>query len=159
MSRQIRPVIVAVAAAVTVAAVGGSLTKIGPWYRDLEKAAVNPPDWVFGPAWTIIYGLCVVAAVDGWRSLKTSRERAWLISLFFINAVLNVLWSAVFFTFKRPDLALAEVATLWLSVLSLMIFLSRGGRRGAVYLLPYLVWVAFAAYLNLRTVQLNAPFG
>jgi tryptophan-rich sensory protein len=159
MTRSSKPILVAAGGALLVAIAGGSLTKIGPWYRGLEKAELNPPDWAFGPAWTIIYFLCVVAAVVGWRSLKTSRERAWLISLFFINAVLNVLWSAVFFTFQRPDIALAEVITLWLSVLALVIFLSRSGRRGAVYLAPYLIWVAFAAYLNLRTVQLNAPFG
>jgi len=69
-----------------------------------------------------------------------------------------VLWSAIFFTLQRPDWALAEVVTLWLSILALVVFLAPRSRRAAVLLAPYLLWVAFAAVLNLRVVQLNAPF-
>ncbi|MEM9840486.1 MAG: TspO/MBR family protein [Pseudomonadota bacterium] len=153
-----RPILVAVAAAIFVAVAGGAASKIGPWYRDLIKPAANPPDWVFAPAWTLIYALCVVAAVRGWRACETSAERAWLLSLFFINAVLNVLWSALFFTAQRPDWALAEVVTLWLSILALVVFFWPRSRSASLLLMPYLVWVAFAAWLNLRIVELNAPF-
>lgn len=135
------------------------MTDIGPWYRALDKSALTPPDWAFGPAWTVIYALAAVAAVLGWRSAKTSRARSILISLFFVNAILNVLWSFIFFSVKRPDLALAEVATLWISVLSLIIFLWPVRRTAALILSPYLAWVAFAAYLNYRVVVLNPPFG
>lgn len=135
------------------------MTDIGPWYQGLKKPAVNPPNWAFAPAWTAIYALAVIAGVTGWRACRTSKQRAWLISLFFANAILNVLWSAVFFTLKRPDWALAEVATLWLSVLALVVFLWRISRPAALVLIPYLVWVAFAAYLNLEVVKLNGPFG
>ena len=142
-----------------VALAGGFATDIGSWYRGLAKPALNPPDWAFAPAWTIIYALAATAAVIGWRATRTSAERAWLLSLFFANAVLNVLWSLIFFTVKRPDWALAEVATLWLSVLALIIFCSRFAPRAALLLAPYLVWVGFAAFLNYETVRLNAPFG
>lgn len=135
------------------------MTDIGPWYRALDKSALTPPDWAFGPAWTVIYALAAVAAVLGWRSAKTSRARSILISLFFVNAILNVLWSFIFFSVKRPDLALAEVATLWISVLALIIFLWPVRRTAALILSPYLAWVAFAAYLNYRVVVLNPPFG
>jgi tryptophan-rich sensory protein len=154
-----RPVAVAAAAAVAVAILGGAMTEIGPWYRALEKSALTPPDWAFGPAWTVIYALAAIAAVLGWRAAKDSRTRSLLISLFFINAVLNVLWSFFFFTLKRPAFALAEVATLWLSVLALIVFLWPVRRAAALCLAPYLAWVAFAAYLNYRVVVLNAPFG
>lgn len=150
--------IVAASAAVLVAMVGGAMTDTGTWYRDLEKSSLNPPDWAFGPAWTVIYALTAIAAVIGWRATTTSRARAWLISLFFINAVLNVLWSAVFFTAKRPDWAMAEVVTLWASVLSLIVFLWPLSQRAAALLVPYLLWVGFAAYLNFRVVALNGPF-
>lgn len=153
-----RPIAIAVAAAVAVAVTGGSMTDIGPWYRALGKSSLTPPDWAFGPAWTVIYALAVIASVLGWRMTKTNRQRAWLLSLFFINAVLNVLWSFIFFALKRPDLALAEVATLWVSVLSLIVFLWPLQRLAAVLLAPYLAWVAFAAYLNYVVVLLNAPF-
>ncbi len=153
------PTVIAVLAALGVAILGGVMTDIGPWYESLKKPAFNPPNWVFGPAWTIIYALAVVAAVAGWRATRTSAERAWLISLFFFNALLNILWSAIFFTFKRPDWAFAEVIVLWLSVLALIVFFYRFSKTTALALLPYLAWVAFAAYLNFTVVQLNGPFG
>lgn len=154
-----RPILVAAACAVAVAILGGAMTDVGPWYQDLEKSALTPPDWAFGPAWTVIYALTAIAAVLGWRATQTSRARAWLISLFFINAVLNIAWSFFFFTLRRPDLALAEVATLWLSVLAMIVFLWPIRRRASLFLAPYLLWVTFAAYLNYRVTALNPPFG
>lgn len=135
------------------------MTDVGPWYRSLEKSALTPPDWAFGPAWTIIYALAAIAAVLGWRAAKTSRARAFIITFFFINAILNIAWSFFFFTLRRPDWALAEVATLWLSVLALIVLLWPLRRLAALSLLPYLMWVGFAAYLNYRVVMLNPPFG
>lgn len=133
------------------------MTYIGPWYRGLEKSALTPPDWAFAPAWTLIYAFAAIAAVLGWRAAASVRARAVLISLFCINAILNALWSFFFFTLKRPDFALAEVATLWISVLSLIVFLWSLRRAAALCLAPYLVWVAYTAYLNFRIVELNAP--
>jgi len=153
-----RPAAIAALCAFAVAMLGGATTTTGAWYRDLEKSSLNPPDWAFGPAWTVIYALTVVAAVLGWRALRSNADRAWLLSLFFVNAVLNVLWSAVFFTLRRPDWALAEVATLWLSVLALILFLWPRSRRASLLLAPYLLWVSFAAWLNLAVVRLNGPF-
>ena len=158
MTSASRPIFVAVIAAAVVAVIGGAMTDIGPWYQNLKKPALNPPNWVFAPAWTIIYALAVIAAVSGWRAARTSAERAWLVSLFFINAILNILWSALFFTVKRPDWALAEVVTLWLSVLALMLLVQRFSRTATAVLAPYLTWVSFAAYLNYGVVRLNGPF-
>ncbi|MEL6475617.1 MAG: TspO/MBR family protein [Pseudomonadota bacterium] len=154
-----RPIFVAIGAAVTVSLIGGAATRIGPWYRALEKPSWNPPDWVFAPAWTLIYACCVVAAVLAWRAARSSSDRAWLLSLFFVNSVLNILWSFLFFTLQRPDWALAEVATLWLSILVLVATFWSYSRASSLLLLPYLFWVAFAACLNFRIVMLNAPFG
>lgn len=153
-----KPVAIAAVCAVAVAILGGAMTESGPWYDGLAKSPLTPPDWAFGPAWTTIYALCVFAAVEGWRELRSSAERAWLISLFFANALLNVLWSAVFFTLQRPDWALGEVVALWASVLALVVFLWPRSRLAGGLLLPYLAWVSFAAYLNLRVVALNGPF-
>lgn len=135
------------------------MTDIGPWYRSLEKSALTPPDWAFGPAWTVIYALTAIAAVLGWRAARTSKARAFITSFFFINAVLNIAWSFFFFRLQRPDLALAEVATLWLSVLALIVLLLPIRRLAALCLVPYLLWVTLAAYLNYRVVALNPPFG
>ncbi len=154
-----RPLFVAATAATATAVAGGAATRIDDWYRSLEKSALTPPDWAFAPAWTIIYALAVVAAVLAWRDSRTNADRALIISLFFINAVLNIAWSAIFFTLKRPDWALAEVATLWLSVAALIAVFARFSRAASLVLVPYLIWVTYAAYLNLRVVQLNPPFG
>ena len=75
-----RPIVVAVATAALVAMLGGSMTDTGPWYRELQKSRLNPPDWVFAPAWTLIYALAVVSAVLGYRALRSWSEQAWLIS-------------------------------------------------------------------------------
>ncbi|MEO0879718.1 MAG: TspO/MBR family protein [Pseudomonadota bacterium] len=154
-----KPLAVAIAAALVVSFAGGALTDVGPWYENLKKPSFNPPNWVFAPAWTTIYSLCVVAAVVGWRAARTGAQRTQLIALFGLNAFFNVCWSALFFAIKRPDWALGEIVFLWLSVLALVLFFLRFSKISALALTPYLLWVAFAAVLNLTIVQLNAPFG
>jgi tryptophan-rich sensory protein len=153
-----KPLLVAASCALAVAIAGGAATDVGPWYRGLSKSALTPPDWTFSVGWTVIYALAVASAVYGWNALRTRSDQARLISLFFVNAVLNLLWSLVFFTARRPDWALAEVVTLWLSVLALIVFLWPRSRRASMLLTPYLAWVTFAAYLNYRVVTLNGPF-
>ncbi len=150
---------IAAGAALLTAFAGGSMTRIDSWHRGLEKSSLNPPDWVFGPAWAIIYALAVLAAVTAWRAIQTSAERAWLISLFFVNALLNIGWSGVFFTLRRPDWAMAELIALWISVASLIILLGRRSQMAAALLVPYLCWVSFAGWLNYKVVELNGPFG
>ena len=154
-----QPLLVAGIAALFVALAGGSMTRIDDWYRSLEKSALNPPDWAFAPAWALIYALAVIAATVGWRAMQTFSGRGWLISLFFINAVLNIAWSAAFFTLRRPDWALGELIALWVSVASLILLLGRRSRTAGALLLPYLFWVSFAGWLNYKVVELNGPFG
>ena len=152
------PVVVAMLVAVGVAILGGAATDVGPWYQGLRKPSFNPPNWLFAPAWTVIYALAVIAAVVGWNNAETGTQRNLLIILFFFNAVLNVTWSFLFFTLKRPDWALAEVITLWISVLALVVFFFPFSRLSSLVLLPYLGWVGFAGFLNLAIVRLNGPF-
>ena len=154
-----RPLLIAAGAALATAIAGGAMTRIDGWYRALEKSALNPPDWAFAPAWTIIYALAALSAATAWREARNQRDRSLVTILFFINAVLNIAWSAVFFTLRRPDWALAEVATLWISVAVIAVFLARFSRTGSLLMLPYLAWVTYAAYLNYKVVELNGPFG
>lgn len=153
-----KPIAVAAAAALLVAGLGGTITELGAWYQGLEQPSWKPPDWLFGPAWTLIFGLAAASAVVGWRAMAGQIGQVWLVGLFCLNGTLNILWSWLFFRFQRPDLALAEVTLLWLSVLALMILLYRKSRTASLLLLPYLLWVAFAAMLNLAVVRLNGPF-
>jgi tryptophan-rich sensory protein len=151
-------VIIAAVAAIVVAAVGGTLTDLGPWYQSLREPAWKPPDAAFGPIWTVIFACAVVSGVTGWQNEPTAAGRQRIVGLFAINGLLNLLWSLMFFQVKRPDLALVEVAALWLSILVLMVVLYRRSARASALLLPYLIWVSIASALNYEVVVLNGPF-
>ena len=148
-------IVVAVIITLAVLGVGGAMTTVGPWYRALRKPSWNPPDWIFGPAWTLILGLAAWAGVLGWAG----GSHLLVGSLFAINIALHMLWSPLFFNLERPDWALIEVPFLWLSILALMIALAPISTLATWLLLPYLLWVAFAAFLNLTIVRMNPPFG
>ncbi len=153
-----RAVGTAALAALAVAAIGGTLTDVGPWYQGLAKPSWTPPDAAFGVIWTVIFTLAAAAGVVGWRRASTPVRREWLIALFCLNGFLNVLWTLLFFRLRRPDWGLIEVVGLWVSVAALIVFLARFSRLSGALLAPYLVWVSVAAALNLSIVQLNAPF-
>jgi len=121
---------------------GGLLTKIDSWYFNLKKPAWQPPDWLFGPAWTIM----------------AKGEGNVLISLYLINGFLHFLWSPLFFKAKRPDWALVEVPFLWLSVIAITISLRDYSFGASLLTLPYLLWVSFASALNWKIFHLNKPF-
>ena len=160
-----RDTVVVTACVVATLGTGGALTRLGPWYEQLRKPSFQPPGWLFGPAWSAIGVLTGMAALSSWRASRTSRQRRRVVLLFAVNGVLNAAWSALFFTRRRPDWALAEVLPLWCSIASLILFLPRPAgvpraRSGETWkLLPYLVWVSFAVVLNTAVVRLNAPFG
>ncbi|MBN9205489.1 TspO/MBR family protein [Methylibium petroleiphilum] len=155
----LKPVLIAAAAALAVAGLGGLMTDLGPWYQQLVQPPWKPPDWLFGPAWTAIFALAAMAGVIAWRRAPQRVDREWMLALFALNGFLNVLWSLLFFRLHRPDWALFEVLLLWLSILLLIGVLARYARTASLLLLPYLAWVAFAGFLNLATVRLNGPFG
>jgi len=154
-----KPILIAGLAALAVAGLGATMTELGPWYRSLQKPSWQPPEWLFGPAWTVIFALGALSAARAWRDAPSREAREWIIGLFALNGFLNVSWTMLFFRIKRPDCALMEVGFLWLSILVLIVFLGRFSRPASALLLPYLAWVTFAAVLNWRIVQLNAPFG
>jgi translocator protein len=159
MKRRVMTIGIAALAAVGVAIIGGLMTDIGPWYQALNKPAWQPPDWLFGPVWTTIYAMTAVAMVLAWDGSKDTVARQNLLILLLLNATLNVTWSLLFFSLRRPDWALVEVAFLWASIVLLIYACLKRRRIAALFLLPYLAWVAFAAVLNAEIVRLNAPFG
>ncbi len=155
--RYAKPVLAAAVIAALVAALGGAATDLGPWYQGLVKPSWQPPDWLFGPIWTLIYAVTGLAGVLSWIAAPAAGRRRILLAFSF-NALLNVAWSELFFRLRRPDWALAEVALLWLSILLLMAVVRPYSKRAVWLLVPYLLWVSFAAMLNLAVVRLNAPF-
>lgn len=149
------PVLIAIAWAVGTAALGAALTPLTPWYRGLERPWFQPPDWAFGPAWTLIFALSAFGFVRAWRA----GAGRLLLVLFVVNGLLNAGWSLLFFTLQRPDWAMIEVVPLWLSILAMILEARRHDRRAAQLIAPYLAWVTFAACLNWAIIRLNAPFG
>ena len=155
--RTLVPVAVGIGAALLVAAVGSTMTDLGPWYRGLRQPAWSPPDWAFPVGWTLIYTFTVAAGVTAWRAALPG-ERTRLVTLFAVNAFLNILWSLLFFRLHRPDWALIEVVAFWVSIVLLIAIAARRSASARLLLAPYLMWVTFAGALNAAVVQLNASF-
>lgn len=149
--------ITAAAAVLAVAGTGGALTRLDDWYFALKQPAFKPPDWVFGPAWTLLFFLIAWAAVVGWRAgaLHAPSLRIRMLILLAVNGLANVTWSLLYFFMRRPDWALLEVAVLWGSIVALILHYRPYAPRAAWLLTPYLAWVSFAAVLNFEAVRLN----
>jgi translocator protein len=126
------------------AAVTGGLFRPGPWHAALVKPSWNPPNWLFAPVWTMLYVMIAVAGALAWRAGATSRT----MGLWGIQMALNALWTLLFFGLQRPDLALIEVALLWLAIALFIVSVWPVERRAGWLMLPYLAWVSFAAALN-----------
>jgi len=133
-----------------VAAIGGVATSrsVGDWYDSLDRAPWNPPAWLFGPAWTILYVLMAVAAwLVAREGLGDSAVRVAL-TLYLVQLALNLGWSIVFFGLRRPGLALVVIGALFVAITATAIAFHGISPTAAWLLVPYLAWVAFAASLN-----------
>jgi tryptophan-rich sensory protein len=149
---------VAFACSLLVLSIGASLTDLGPWYQALKQPSWKPPDAAFGIIWSTIFTLCAFSGWGAWQVSKTSAQK-WRISLLFaLNGLLNILWSWLYFNQQRPDRAMTELYFLWGSIVLLMMGLWRLSKLSSVMLLPYLVWVTTAGFLNAATIELNGPF-
>jgi tryptophan-rich sensory protein len=153
------PVLVVAAGAILLGVVGGLMTPIGPWYANLRKPRLQPPNWLFGPAWTVILGLAAWSAVTAWNAAVDEAARTSVGILFGTNALFHLLWSPLFFRMRRPDWALIEVVFLWASLVALVVGLRPISEFASLLIVPYLLWVSFAAWLNWAIVRLNRPFG
>lgn len=153
-----KPILLAFLAAVAASGLGAAATDLGPWYYALAKPSWKPPDWLFGPVWTTIFAMAAIAGYLAWRRAPDQQSRRRMLTAFAVNVLLNVAWSLLFFRLQRPDYALVEVTLLWASIATLMVVMWPYSRTSSALLVPYIVWVTFASFLNLGIVQLNAPF-
>ncbi|MDF2095318.1 tryptophan-rich sensory protein [Fodinicurvata sp. CAU 1616] len=129
----------------------GLVTAPGAWYAALNKPSFNPPGWVFGPAWTLLY---ILIAIAGWR-LWRQGHRGLPMTLWWAQLALNFLWSPLFFSAHRVDLALVVVLLLLLTIVAFITVTWRQDRPAALLFLPYAAWVAFAMLLNGAIWRLN----
>lgn len=141
-------------AAVGAAAATGAVFRPGDWYRTIKKPGFTPPDWVFAPAWTLLYLMIAVSGFVVWTKVGFAAA-PWAFALYFLQIGLNGLWSPIFFGAKRPDLATLDIAALWVAIVATIIAFSKLSLTAAFLLVPYLLWVTFAAALTVSIWRLN----
>jgi len=132
-----------------------TISSIPTWYATLQKPSFSPPNWIFGPAWTTLYFLMGVAAFLVWRHGFEKKEVRRALTIFGGQLVLNALWSIIFFGLHNPFWAFIEIIVLWLAILWTIFAFYKISRATAYLLLPYILWVSFAAYLNYSIWILN----
>lgn len=130
-----------------VAFLGSTATtpKIQSWYSTLEKPFFSPPNWVFGPVWTLLYALMAIGLYRVWLKKDNLTDKIYL--WFWVQLILNSLWSWVFFGMENPGGAILVIIPLWFSIYKM--------RKNFKFQLPYLLWVSFAAILNIFVWWLN----
>ena len=128
-----------------------TLPALAHWYPELAKPAWTPPNWVFGPVWTLLYPMLAVA---GWLAWREGRSRGGTL-VYLLQLTLNAAWPFVFFGQQRIGWALLCIAALWLAILGTLVAFWRVSRGAAILLVPYLAWVGFAAALNAAIWWMN----
>lgn len=139
-----------------IAGLGGAFTStgLGPWYDSLRKPDWNPPKWVFGPVWTLLYALMAVAAWLVWRRRELPPARTGL-RLFAAQLVLNLGWTIVFFSIRSPEWAFLEILVLWAAIAATLALFWQVRRSAGLLMVPYLLWVTFAMILNATISSMN----
>jgi benzodiazapine receptor len=139
------------------AAIGGyaTTTSVSTWFLTLQKPSWNPPPWVFGPVWTVLYASMAVAAWLVWQRRGAGVAVGAALAAYFVQLALNAAWSVAFFGLRRPGLALADIVLLWLAIAVCAVLFFRVSRVAGALMLPYLAWVSFASALNYSIWSLN----
>lgn len=132
-----------------------TIKSINTWYVLLNKPAFSPPNWLFGPVWTVLYLVMGVALYLVWREDGKKRNVFWAVRIFFVHLLLNASWSVVFFGLMNISGALIIITVLWLMILYLISRFMKINRTAAYLLYPYLAWVMFATVLNFSLWVLN----
>ncbi len=141
-----------------IAGIIGSLftsPSIANWYQTITKPVFTPPNWIFAPVWIILFlmmGISLYIILK--QKLKKKEVRRGLF-LFFTQLILNSLWSIIFFGLHNPLLAFVEIIFLWLFIILTIVQFSKISKIASYLLIPYLLWVTFAAFLNLYIWILN----
>lgn len=136
---------------VTAGLVSGLGNMPGDWYASLQKPFFNPPAWLFGPVWTMLYVLIGIAGARIWmRAPKSAAMQLW-----FAQLAVNVLWSPAFFGLQNPELGLVVIAGMLVTIIGFMVKARSIDRTSTLLFIPYLAWAAFASLLNLSIAFLN----
>jgi tryptophan-rich sensory protein len=128
---------------------------IPTWYRTLQRPSLSPPNWVFGPVWTILFLLMGIAAYLVWQKGLAKKQVQTALVLFIIQLVLNTYWSIIFFGLHNLRGALIEIVFLWFAILLTVVSFYKISKTAAYLLIPYILWVSFAIYLTYSIWLLN----
>ena len=140
------------------AGVIGSLVtfpSIPSWYAGLVKPELAPPNWVFGPVWITLFTLMGIAAFLVWQKGRRRKATRPALMVFFAQLMLNSMWSVLFFGLQDPRAAFVEIVALWGAILAMILLFWRIHKTAAWLLIPYILWVTFAGYLNYAIWLLN----
>ena len=132
-----------------------TMPAIGVWYATLHKPAFSPPNWIFGPVWIILFILMGIALYLVWSKSNGKEERNKAIIFFSVQLILNIAWSFCFFYLQNPLSGLVEIFVLWIFILLTIIYFYKISKLAAYLLIPYILWVSFAAVLNYFLFILN----
>lgn len=135
-----------------------TVSAIPSWYTNLVKPSFSPPNWLFAPVWISLYTLMGIAAYLVWNKRFDKKKVKTALTPFAVQLALNSLWSIIFFGLRLPWLAFLEIIILWFFILLTVLKFYRISKPAGLLLLPYLLWVSFAAILNLSIVVLNSWF-
>jgi translocator protein len=128
---------------------------IPTWYVTLNKPSFNPPNWIFAPVWTLLYLSMGISAFLIWEKGINKKEVRIALLIFSGQLVLNVLWSYLFFGLKSPSLAFVGIIVLWLAIAATIYAFYKISKPAGLILIPYILWVTFAAFLNFSILMLN----
>lgn len=132
-----------------------TVSSIENWYNLLNQPSFRPPNWLFGPAWTILYTLMGISLYWIWTKGTKKKEVKDALKLFAVHLVLNATWSIVFFGMRNIPLSLLNIVVLWILIMMVMVKFYKIDQKASFILLPYLAWVSFATILNYNIFLLN----
>jgi tryptophan-rich sensory protein len=129
---------------------------LSEWYINLNKPFFTPPDWLFGPVWTVLYLLMALSALLVWNKGLTNAVVRIALVLYLLQLILNFLWTPIFFVLRMPFFAFIEILLLWTAIVLTILVFARVSTAAALLLVPYILWTSFAAVLNLSIWLLNS---
>lgn len=157
MSKNFLKLIIAIVGSEAAGIIGSifTISSIPTWYAMIAKPEFAPPNWLFGPVWTTLFALMGIAAFLVWKKGTERKDVKVALGIFVLQLVLNTLWSIIFFGLRSPGGAFIEIIFLWLAILWTIVAFHKISKAAAYLLIPYILWVSFAAYLNYAIWILN----
>ncbi|RZL50575.1 MAG: tryptophan-rich sensory protein [Pedobacter sp.] len=154
---QFLPFIICILIPLIFGAIGGLLTmeSVKTWYTTLNKPSFNPPNQIFGPVWSTLYVLMGIASYLVWKQRKNIVGYFWAVTIYFVQLVLNLLWSFLFFYQHQIGFALVEIGVLLLTIIVNAFIFYRINKAAGLLYIPYILWVSFASYLTYSIYILN----